>query len=67
MKKRKSDRTLLQDLQIAIAWGCPDNESMGYTHAEYTCLLHRCFERINYLEDLVPERVLYKETARDLF
>lgn len=49
------NRNLKQDISTAIAWGIPDTESTGYTAAEFTGLLRRALNRINYLETTLKE------------
>jgi septal ring factor EnvC (AmiA/AmiB activator) len=33
---------LMRDVDLAIAWGTPDTESMGFTHRQFIDLLSRC-------------------------
>ena len=43
---------LKKDISTAIAWGMPDNESIGYTNTELIRLLSRALKYIKYLESL---------------
>lgn len=46
---------LKSDMMVAIAWGAPDSESIGFSQDDLCMLLSRALTRINYLEQFVPK------------
>jgi hypothetical protein len=59
---------LAQKIDTAMAWGRPDNESLGYTANEFIKLLYECKQEINRLERiLIRNEIPYqKESERDI-
>lgn len=47
---------LKSDMMVAIAWGAPDSESIGFSQDDLCMLLSRALTRINYLEQFEPRK-----------
>ncbi len=45
--------TLLTKARIAIAWGAPDRESIGYSHSEYHHLIRALCNRIVEMDNYI--------------
>ena len=46
---------LIRDIDRALAWGTPDNESTGYSHSEYESLLIRANNYLKQIKEDVPQ------------
>lgn len=42
-------KDILDEINTALAWGSPDNESVGYSHSQYHQLLRACRDEIQRL------------------
>ena len=47
---------LKSDMIVAIAWGQPDHESIGFSQKDLCILLAKALARINYLEQFEPKK-----------
>jgi hypothetical protein len=52
---------LKYDINMAISWGSPDRDSIGYSHDEFIQLLSRALNKINWLEKFAPKEESYKD------
>jgi hypothetical protein len=44
-------RSASRKAKVALAWGTPDKECIGYTHKEYAAVINNLLLRVQYLED----------------